>query len=166
MPLHFCATCKSDVGHCHACMGPTRHFLIKLNARSQALDGFFLVTHDGNHTELAQRLSSRAGLGHGVRGMAFGHAGQEGGRARASLTRRGLDHAHRSRWRVPTGGSSRVRRGLRSRGRHAVGAWASKALREESDWTHSGVLRSGDDLTARLGRHGARAQLRRGSDEG
>jgi hypothetical protein len=59
--VHFCAACKSDVGHCHACMGPTRHFLIKLNARSQALDGFFLVTHDGNHTELAQRLSSRAG---------------------------------------------------------------------------------------------------------
>jgi hypothetical protein len=42
-------------------MGPTRHFLTIRNTRS--LDGFFLLAHDGDHTEAHAESKGRAHAG-------------------------------------------------------------------------------------------------------
>jgi hypothetical protein len=65
----------------------------------------------------------------------------------------------------PWVGAAGVRRGLRSTGRRAGRALGRARPREERGWTHSGVLRSGDNVTARSVQPGARVQLCRGSDE-
>jgi hypothetical protein len=118
------------------------------------------------HSRFSDGDASLAGLGHGRSLVGLRLPTRWPGRGQGSgelVVSSNMPTAHGVG--RPWVGAAGVRRGLRSTGRRSGRAPGRARPREERGWTHSGVLRSGDNVTARSVQPGARVQLCRGSDE-